>query len=69
MQGYYQTNVQMYRDTTDHRNIQKKVGAMQEKYGRGDKPFTMYKTKKNRKRGRMTAEQETYNEVRKKQRQ
>ena len=33
MQGYYQTNVQMYRDTTDRKNIQKKVGAMQENMG------------------------------------
>jgi hypothetical protein len=54
-------------DTTDHRNIQKQMGAMQEKYGRGDQTFTMYK--KNRKRHRTTVEQERYNEVRKKQRQ
>ena len=33
MQGYYHTNVEMYRDTTDHKNIQKKVGAMQENMG------------------------------------
>jgi hypothetical protein len=52
---------------TSHRKIQKKVGAMPEKYGRGDQPFTTYKTRQ--KKGRTTAEQETYNEVRKKQRQ
>jgi hypothetical protein len=69
MQGGYHSNVKMYRDTTERRNIQKKVGAMPEKYGRGDQPFTMYKTKPKQKRGRMKAEQETYNEVRKKQRQ
>ena len=34
MKGYYHTTVEMYRDTTDRRNIQKQVGAMQEKYGR-----------------------------------
>jgi hypothetical protein len=67
MQGYH-TNVEMYRDTNDRRNIQTKVGAMQEKYGRSDQPFTTYKTKPKQKRGRTTAEQETYNEVRKKQR-
>jgi hypothetical protein len=67
MQGYYHTNAQMYRDTTDRRNIQKKVGAMEEKYGRGDQPFTMYKKNQNRNRGRTTAEQETCNEVHKKQ--
>jgi hypothetical protein len=49
MQGYYHTNVQMYRDTTDHRNIQKKVGAMKEKYGHGDQPFTTYKKTKTEK--------------------
>jgi hypothetical protein len=68
MQGYH-THVEMYRDTTEHRNIQKKVGAMPEKYGHGDQPFLMYKTKPKQKRGRMTVEQETYNEVHKKQRQ
>jgi hypothetical protein len=69
MQGYYHTTVEMYRDTTDRRNtIQKQVGAMQEKYGPGGQTFTTYKTK-NRKRRRTTAEQERYNEVRKKQRQ
>jgi hypothetical protein len=47
MQGYH-TNIEMYRDTTDHRNIQKKVGAMPEKNGRGDQPFT--KQDQNRKR-------------------
>jgi hypothetical protein len=41
----------MYRDTTDRRNIQKKVGAMQEKYGRSDQPFTMYKNKKKTEKG------------------
>jgi hypothetical protein len=51
MQGYYHTNVEMYRDTTDRRNIQKKVGAMQEKYGLGDQPFTTYKTKPKQKKG------------------
>jgi hypothetical protein len=39
MQGYH-TNVEMYRDTTDHRNIQKKVGAMPEKNWRCDQAFT-----------------------------
>jgi hypothetical protein len=51
MHGYYHTNVQMYRDTTDHRNIQKQVGAMQDKYGRGDQPFTTYKTKQKTEKG------------------
>jgi hypothetical protein len=32
MQGYH-TNVEMYRDTTDRRNIQKKVSVMPEKMG------------------------------------
>jgi hypothetical protein len=50
MQGYYHTTIEMYRDTTDHRNIQKKVGAMQEKYGRGDQPFTTYKRKQKTKK-------------------
>jgi hypothetical protein len=68
MQGYH-SDVEMYRDTTDRRNIQKKVGVMPEKYGRGDQPLTTYKTKQKQKKGRTTAEQETYyNEVRKKQR-
>jgi hypothetical protein len=67
MQGYH-SNVEMYRDTTEHRNKQKKVGAMPEKYWRSDQPFMMYKTKPKQKRSRMTAEQETHNEVRKKQR-
>jgi hypothetical protein len=66
MKGYYHTTVEMYRDTTDHRNIHKQVGAMQEKYRRGDKPFATYKTK-NRKRRRTTAEQERYNEEGKKE--
>jgi hypothetical protein len=67
MQGYH-SDVEMYRDTTEHTNIQNKVGVMPEKYWRGDQPFTMYKTKPKQKRGRTTVEQETYNEVRKKQR-
>ena len=33
MQGYYHTTIEMYRDTTDHRNIQKQVGVMQENMG------------------------------------
>ena len=49
MQGYYHTTVKMYRDTSDRRNIQKKVGAMQEKYGRGSQKFTTYKIKKQKK--------------------
>ena len=49
MQGNYHNTVEMYRDTTDCRNIQKKVGAMQEKYGRGDQPNTVRCTKKNQK--------------------
>ena len=32
MQGYH-INVEMYRDTTEHRNIQKKVDAMPDKMG------------------------------------
>jgi hypothetical protein len=69
MQGYYHTTIEMYRDTTDRRNIQKQeVGAMQEKYGHGGQTFMTYKTK-NRKRHGTTAEQERYNEVCKKQRQ
>jgi hypothetical protein len=60
------TKEEMYRDTTDRRNIQRKMGAMPEKDGRSDQPFT--KQNQNRKKGRMTAEQETYNEVHKKQR-
>jgi hypothetical protein len=44
------SNVEMYRDTTDCRNIQKQVGAMQEKYGRSDQPFTTYKTKQKQKK-------------------
>jgi hypothetical protein len=27
------------------------MGAMQEKYGRGDQPFTMYKTKQKTEKG------------------
>jgi hypothetical protein len=41
----HHTNVEMYRDTTDRRNIQKKMGAMPEKNGHGDQPFTQNKTK------------------------
>ena len=67
MQGYYHTTVEMYRDTSGRRNIQKQVGVMQEKYGRGGQTFMTYK--KNRKRRGTTVEQERYNEVRKKQRQ
>jgi hypothetical protein len=44
MQGYH-THVEMYRDNTDRRNIQKKVGAMPEKNGRSDQSFTQNKTK------------------------
>ena len=51
MQGNYHNTVEMYRDTTDCRNIQKKVGAMQEKYGRGDQSFTTYKTKQKTEKG------------------
>jgi hypothetical protein len=29
----HNTNVEMYRDTTDHQNIQRKMGAMPEKMG------------------------------------
>ena len=69
MQGYYHTNIEMYRDTTDCKNIQKKVGAMQENMG----PVInhLQRTKENKKQIRRgtTAEQERYNEVRKKQRQ
>ena len=68
MQGYYHATVEMYRDTSNRRNIQKHVGAMQEKYGRGGQKFKTYKIK-NRKRRGTTEEQERYNEVRKKRRQ
>jgi predicted nucleic acid-binding Zn ribbon protein len=51
MQGYYHTTVEMYRDTTDHRNIKKQVGAMQEKYGRCDQLFMTYKTKQKTEKG------------------
>ncbi len=69
-------HVEMYRDTTDRRIIQKKTGAMQEKNGRSDQPFTKQNQTKRRREGRQrnkrptrtTAEQETYMEVRKKQR-
>jgi hypothetical protein len=33
MQGYYHTTVEMYRDTSNRRNIQKQVGTMQENMG------------------------------------
>jgi hypothetical protein len=46
----YHSNVEMYRDTTECRNIQKKVGAIPEKNGRGDQPFT--KQDQNRKKGK-----------------
>ena len=48
MQVHY-TNVEMYRDTTDRRNIQKKTGAMPEKNGRSDQPFTKQNKKRKRK--------------------
>ena len=67
MQGYYHTNIEMYRDTTDRKNIQKKVGAIQENMGAVINHLRC--TKKNRKRRRTTVEQERYNEVRKKRRQ
>jgi hypothetical protein len=67
MKGYH-SNVEMYRDTTEHRNILKKVGSMPEKYRCTDQPLMTYKAKPKQKRGRTTAEQETYNEVHKKQR-
>jgi hypothetical protein len=35
----------MYRDTTDRKNIQKKVGAMPERDGHSDQSFTQNKTK------------------------
>jgi hypothetical protein len=44
MQGYH-THVEMFRDTTERRNIQKKVGVMPEKNGRSDQPFSQNKTK------------------------
>jgi hypothetical protein len=44
----HHTDVEMYRDTTDHRNRQKEMGAMPERNGRGDQPFT--KQNQNRKR-------------------
>jgi len=52
MQGYH-SDIEMYRDTSERRNIQKKVGAMPEKYGRGDQdqPFTTYKTKPKHRKG------------------
>ena len=49
MQGYYHATIEMYRDTSNHRNIQKQVGAIQEKYGRGGQTFTTYKIKKTEK--------------------
>jgi hypothetical protein len=62
------TNVEMYRDTTDHRKIQKKMGAVPEKNGRSDQPFLKNKKKAKETKARTRAEQENYNEVRKKQR-
>jgi hypothetical protein len=44
MEGYH-THVEMCRDTTDHRNIQKRVGAMPGKNWRSDQSFTQNKTK------------------------
>jgi hypothetical protein len=69
IQGYYHTNVEMYRDTTDHRNIQKKWARCQKNMGGVINHLQCTKQNQNRKRGRMTVEQETYNEVHKKQRQ
>jgi hypothetical protein len=66
MQGYYHTNEEMYRDTADHRNIQKQVGTMQEKYGRGDQPFTMYKKKTEKGVGRQRNKRHTMRYVRNK---
>jgi hypothetical protein len=65
MQGYH-THVEMYRDTSDSRNIQKKVGAMPEKMG--SVINHLHKRKPKQKKGRTTTEQETYNKVHKKQR-
>jgi hypothetical protein len=66
MQGY-PTNIEMYRDITHRRNIQKKVGVMPEKNGRGDQPFT--KQNQIRKReGRQQNKRPTMGYVAKKQR-
>jgi hypothetical protein len=67
MQVYYHTTVEMYRDTIDRRNIQKQVGAMQEKYGRGGQTFTTYKIKKTEKGvGRQWNKRDTMRYVRNK---
>jgi hypothetical protein len=63
----HHTDVEMYRDTTDGRNIQKKVGAMPEKNGRSNQTFT--KQNQNRKReGRQWNKRPTMRYVAKKQR-
>jgi len=67
MRGYYHTTVEMYRDTSDHRNIQKQVGVMQEKYGRGGQTFTTYKIKKTEKGvGRQRNKRDTMRYIRNK---
>jgi hypothetical protein len=38
----------MHRDTTERSNIQKKVGAMPEKYGHGDQPCMYNKQNKTK---------------------
>jgi len=65
MQGYYHATVEMYRDTSNRRNIQKHVGAMQEKYGRGGQKFKTYKIKKTEKGvGRQRNKRDTMRYVR-----
>ena len=65
MQGYYDATVEMYRDTSNRRNIQKHVGAMQEKYGRGGQKFKTYKIKKTEKGvGRQRNKRDTMRYVR-----
>jgi hypothetical protein len=55
----------MYRDTIDLRNMQRKMGAMPEKNGRSDQPFT--KQNQNRKReGRQWNKRPTMRYVRNK---
>ena len=67
MQGYYHATVEMYRDTSNRRNIQRHVGAMQEKYGRGGQTFTTYKIKKTEKGvGRQRNKRDTMRYVRNK---
>jgi hypothetical protein len=56
MQGYH-THVEMYRDTNDRRNIQKKWARCQKKMG------AVINHLPKQKKGRTTVEQETYNEV------